>query len=122
MRSCPRVQRSHKSNESKISEQIGLLENKLGVLHTSDVNALRRAHTSLVQHIESLLIEVHDAQAAAAQLDGHAPVFTGERCAKEVRFTLASCAHHKDMQTALLAQATQHDPPRSQPAVVPKRM
>jgi hypothetical protein len=65
--------------------QIGVLDAKLGDLHATDANALRRAHHSLTQHIATLVVEVRDAQAAAKLLDGQKGVFTGEACAREVQ-------------------------------------
>jgi len=41
-----------------LQAQVAALEHKLGVLHTSDANALRRAHASLVQHVEALEAEL----------------------------------------------------------------
>jgi hypothetical protein len=64
--------------------QIARLEEKLGALHVTDVNALKRTHHSLAQHVQTLAIEVRDAQVAATKLDGRAVVFTSEICAKEV--------------------------------------
>lgn len=64
--------------------QISKLEDKLGVLHTTDTNALRRSHRSLSQHIQTLVGEVRNTQAAVSELDGNALVFTSERCVREV--------------------------------------
>jgi outer membrane murein-binding lipoprotein Lpp len=50
--------------------QILRLEEKLHVLHNSDVNHLRRQQKTLKQHITALVDEARAAQAAANRLDG----------------------------------------------------
>ena len=65
--------------------QIARLEDKLHDLHGTDTNKLRRQQKSMRQHATALLAEARAAQAAANRLDGHAPVFSGDKASKEVR-------------------------------------
>lgn len=65
--------------------QVLVLEEKLGALHATDANALRRSHRSLGQHIQALALEVKATQAAADKLDGNAAVLDSDKYVTEVR-------------------------------------
>ena len=64
--------------------QVARLEEKLGILHATDTNALRRSHQSMRQHVQALAIEMKRLQACVSHLDGHSPEMSGDKCVREV--------------------------------------
>ncbi|KAL6764491.1 hypothetical protein V8C86DRAFT_2476510 [Haematococcus lacustris] len=68
--------------ESQLRAQLKDLQQKLGDLHCTDVNALRRAYTSLSQHVKALDIESKHIITLMAQIDTQ--LLTPEYVSQEV--------------------------------------
>ena len=80
---CHRRHRRRRSNPPTACLQVDRLQRRLGELHGGDYNSLRRAYTTLCQHVAALEAEAAGVGADCAALE--VEPFSREVVAKEVR-------------------------------------
>ena len=59
----------HDAQVAALLQQVALLERRLGDLHTTDLNALKRAYASLTQHVSALALEAAPVAGAIAEFE-----------------------------------------------------
>ena len=86
---------AHPSDASQhvkqLEEQLLALEKKLGSLHATDVNSLRRAYRTLAQHVTALELESRHIPNLLSQLETR--IVSPHIIAQEVRFQGSLTVH-----------------------------